>query len=175
MVSAVNEIYTTIQGRLVAAPESRTTRGGVPFTSFRIASTVRRPNPQTKEYEDGPTSFFNVTAFRTLVANVGNSLKKGDPVVVFGRMRVNQWMGSDDHPRTSVEVDAYTVGHDLTWGTTELVKVSRAQVDQTDRMADPEIQSVNAQFEGYPAEEDAETDEYVVPGAEATPELSTAS
>lgn len=84
----MNEIYTTIQGRLVAAPESRTTRGGVPFTSFRIASTVRRPNPQTKEYEDGPTSFFNVTAFRTLGANVGNSLKKGDPVVVFGRMRM---------------------------------------------------------------------------------------
>jgi single-strand DNA-binding protein len=173
VVSAVNEIYTTIQGRLVAAPESRTTRGGVPFTSFRIASTVRRPNPQTREYEDGPTSFVNVTAFRTLGANVGNSLKKGDPVVVFGRMRVNQWMGSDDQPRTSVEVDAYTVGHDLTWGTTELVRVARAQVDQTDRMADPEIQSVNAQLEGYPAEEDADTDEYVVPGADAATELST--
>ena len=123
----MNEIYTTVVGRLVANPESRTTRGGVPFTAFRLASTVRRPNPQTREYEDGPTNFFNVTAFRTLGANVGNSLKKGDPVFVYGRMRVNQWMRSDNIPATSVEIDAYTVGHDLTWGTTELVKALRGR------------------------------------------------
>ncbi len=140
----MNEIYTTVQGRVVAPPESRTTRGGVPFTAFRLASTVRRPNPQTRTYEDGPTNFFNVTAFRTLGANVGNSLKKGDPVVVYGRLRVNQWMRSDNIPATSVEIDAYSVGHDLTWGTTELVRVSRAQVDQSDRLADEAVQQVHA-------------------------------
>ncbi len=151
----MNEIYTTVMGRVVAAPESRVTRGGVPFTAFRLASTVRRPNPQTKEYEDGPTNFFNVTAFRTLGANVGNSLKKGQPVVVYGRMRVNQWMRSDNIPATSVEIDAYCVGHDLTWGTTELVRVARAQVDQTDRLADEEVQSVHARFEGNAPDTDA--------------------
>jgi single-strand DNA-binding protein len=143
----MNEIYATVQGRVVATPESRITRGGVPFTAFRLASTVRRPNPQTREYEDGPTNFFSVTAFRTLGANVGNSLKKGDPVVVYGRMRVNQWMRSDNIPATSVEIDAYSVGHDLTWGTTELVRVSRAQVDQTDRLADEVVQSAHADLE----------------------------
>ncbi|GAB3078617.1 hypothetical protein GCM10027080_26690 [Pedococcus soli] len=159
----MNEIYTTVQGRLVANPESRTTRGGVPFTAFRLASTVRRPNPQTREYEDGPTNFFNVTAFRTLGANVANSLKKGDPVVVYGRMRVNQWMRSDNIPATSVEIDAYTVGHDLTWGTTELVRVSRAQMDQTDRLSDEAIQSVHAELEAGSGL-DAANDEYdVVP------------
>lgn len=156
----MNEIYTTVQGRVVADPESRTTRGGVPFTAFRMASTVRRPNPQTREYEDGPTNFFNVTAFRTLGANVGNSLKKGDPVVVYGRMRINQWMRRDDTPATSVEIDAYTVGHDLTWGTTSLVKVSRAQVDHTDRMSDDVVQAVHAAFEAEPG--DAQTDPYEV-------------
>ena len=158
----MNESYTTIQGRVVANPESRITRTGVPFAAFRLASTSRRPNPQTREYEDGPTNFFNVTAFRTLGANVGSSLKKGDPVIVYGRLRVNQWMRSDNVPATSVEIDAYSVGHDLTWGTTELVKVSRAQMDRTDRLADPSIQSVHAQLEGYPVPEDADTDDYVV-------------
>ncbi|GAA4732326.1 hypothetical protein GCM10025782_34350 [Pedococcus ginsenosidimutans] len=157
----MNEIYTTVMGRLVANPESRTTRGGVPFTAFRLASTVRRPNPQTREYEDGPTNFFNVTAFRTLGANVGNSLSKGDPVVVYGRMRVNQWMRNDNIPATSVEIDAYSVGHDLTWGTTSLVKVSRAQVDQSDRLSDDAVQSVHAELEGYGAG-DPETDQYEV-------------
>ena len=157
----MNEIYTTVMGRLVANPESRTTRGGVPFTAFRLASTVRRPNPQTREYEDGPTNFFNVTAFRTLGANVGNSLGKGDPVVVYGRMRVNQWMRNDNIPATSVEIDAYSVGHDLTWGTTSLVKVSRAQVDQSDRLSDDAVQSVHAELEGY-SPGDPENDEYEV-------------
>ncbi|WP_195908211.1 single-stranded DNA-binding protein [Nostocoides sp. HKS02] len=158
----MNEIYTTVQGRVVATPESRVTRGGVPFTAFRLASTVRRPNPQSREYEDGPTNFFSVTAFRTLGANVGNSLKKGDPVVVYGRMRVNQWMRSDNIPATSVEIDAYCVGHDLTWGTTELVRVSRAQVDQTDRLADEAVQSTHAGFERELLAEDADSDPYVL-------------
>ena len=157
----MNEIYTTVQGRLVAAPESRMTRGGVPFAAFRLASTVRRPNPQTRDYEDGPTSFFSVTAFRTLGANVAGSLKKGDPVVVYGRMRVNQWMRKDDTPATSVEIDAYTVGHDLCWGTTELAKVSRGQVDRADRLSDEAVQAVHAQFEGDD-ELDAESDAYEV-------------
>jgi len=144
----MNEIYTTVVGRLVADPESRVTRGGVPFSAFRLASTVRRPNAQTRVYEDGPTNFFNVTAFRSLGANVGNSLKKGDPVVVYGRMRVNQWMRSDNTPATSVEIDAYSVGHDLSWGTTSMVRVTRAQVDQSDRLSDAEVQSAHAQLEG---------------------------
>lgn len=158
----MNEIYTTVQGRVVAPPESRVTRGGVPFTAFRLASTVRRPNPQTREYEDGPTSFFNVTAFRTLGANVGNSLKKGDAVLVYGRVRVNQWMRQDNTPATSVEIDAYTVGHDLTWGTTELVRVSRAQMDQSDRLADETVQEVHAELERGLDSAEADSDEYVV-------------
>jgi single-strand DNA-binding protein len=158
----MNEIYSTVQGRVVAPPESRVTRGGVPFTAFRLASTVRRPNPQTREYEDGPTSFFNVTAFRTLGANVGNSLKKGDAVVVYGRMRVNQWMRQDNTPATSVEIDAYTVGHDLTWGTTELVRVSRAQMDQSDRLADDAVQGVHAELEQALEAAEADSDDYVV-------------
>lgn len=37
----MNESYITVTGRLVADPEARTTRTGVPFAAFRVASTVR--------------------------------------------------------------------------------------------------------------------------------------
>lgn len=159
-MSQVNEMYVAVAGRLVAAPESRNTRGGVPFTAFRMASTVRRPNASTGQYEDAGTNFLNVTAFRTLGANVANSLKKGDPVIVYGRLRVNQWVRQDNIPATSVEIDAYSIGHDLSWGTTSFEKVARAQMDQSDRLADPAIQSVNAGFEGY----DPDSDPYEVDG-----------
>lgn len=151
----MNESYITVTGRVVADPESRTTRNGVPFAAFRLASTVRRPNPKTREYEDAGTSFYNVTAFRSLGANVAHSLKKGEPVVVYGRLRVNQWMRQDNTHATSVEIDAYNVGHDLSWGTTALTRVTRAQLDTNDRMADEGVQGAMAALEGeLPAQEE---------------------
>jgi single-strand DNA-binding protein len=150
----MNEMYVTVCGRLVAKPEARVTRGGVPFASFRVASTVRRQNPATGQYEDAGTNFLNVTAFRSLGANAANCLDKGDPVVLYGRLRVNQWMRNGDIPTTSVEVDAYSIGHDLSYGTTSFTKVTRAQVDQSDRLSDPEIQSAHAALEGFDAEHD---------------------
>ena len=153
----MNEIYVTVSGRLVADPEARTTKtGNVPFAAFRMASTVRRVNRETGEFEDAATNFVNVTAFRALGANVAHSLHKGDPVVVYGRMRVNQWIRSDNTPTTTVEIDAYSVGHDLSFGTTTFEKVSRAQVDRNDRLADDNVQAAHA---GY---DDPETDTYVV-------------
>ena len=146
----MNETYITVTGRLVADPERRTTRTGVPFASFRVASTTRRLNRETGQYEDGGTSFFNVTAFRALGANVANSLKRGEAVVLHGRLRVNQWARSDNSYGTSVEIDAYSVGHDLSWGTTQLRRVARAQVDQHDRMADDGVQEAMAELEGEP-------------------------
>ena len=183
----MNESYITVVGRVVADPQSRTTRTGVPFAAFRLASTVRRVNRETGQYEDGGTSFYNVSAFRALGANVANSLKKGEPVVVHGRLRVNQWMRADNSHATSVEIDAYSVGHDLSWGTTELRRVARAQLDQHDRMADDGVQDAMADLEGEPPIEeesfgdydpgdlasrrsvsdlDADTDEYVTQGEE---------
>ncbi len=157
----MNEIYVTVSGRLVADPEARNTKNGVPFAAFRVASTARRVNRSSGEFEDAGTSFVSVTAFRSLGANVANSLHKGDPVVVHGRMRVNQWIRQDDTMATSVEIDAYSVGHDLSYGTTEFTKVSRAQVDRTDRMSDDAVQAAHARARGE-AEFDAETDDYVV-------------
>lgn len=75
-----------------------------------------------------------------------------------GRRRVNQWIRADNTPTTTVEIDAYSVGHDLSFGATTFRKVSRAQVDSSDRMADEHVQAVHAGFEVG----DADTDEYIV-------------
>ncbi len=153
----MNETYVTVAGRLVADPEVRATKtSGVPFAAFRVASTVRRPN-RNGEYEDAATNFVNVTAFRALGANIAASLRRGDPVVVHGRLRINQWAKQDGSLGTSVEIDLYNVGHDLSWGTTQFAKVSRAQMDRNDRLADPAVQGAHAFLSGDP-----ETDEFEV-------------
>ena len=142
----VNETYVTVSGNVVGDPVVRATRANVPFVTFRVASNVRRVDFKTGEYIDAGTNFVNVTAFRALGVNLSNSLKKGEPVIVYGRMRINQWVNGE-RSGTSVEIDAYNVGHDLTWGRSTFTKVAKAQLNQHDRMADPEVQDAADQLD----------------------------
>jgi len=161
----MNETYVTISGNVVGDPVARATKANVPFVTFRVASNVRRVDFKTGEYIDAGTNFVNVTAFRALGVNLANSLKKGEPVLVYGRMRINQWVNGD-RSGTSVEIDAYNVGHDLTWGQTKFIKVARPQLNQSDRMADPEVQDSHEQLDRDAAMVD---DEFPAPGDESEP------
>jgi single-strand DNA-binding protein len=136
----MNETYVTVSGNVVGELVVRVTRANVPFVTFRVASNVRRVDFKTGEYVDAGTNFVNVTAFRALGVNLSNSLKKGEPVIVYGRMRINQWVNGE-RSGTTVEIDAYNVGHDLSWGQSTFRKVAKAELNQSDRMADPEVQS----------------------------------
>jgi len=147
----MNETYVTVSGNVVGDPVVRATRANVPFVTFRVASNVRRVDFKTGEYIDAGTNFVNVTAFRALGVNLSNSLKKGEPVIVYGRMRINQWVHGE-RSGTTVEIDAYNVGHDLSWGQTTFRKVAKPQLNQNDRMADPEVQDAADQLD-----RDAET------------------
>jgi single-strand DNA-binding protein len=142
----MNETFVTVSGNVVGDPVVRVTRANVPFVTFRVASNVRRVDFKTGDYVDAGTNFVNVTAFRALGVNLSNSLKKGEPVIVYGRMRINQWVNGE-RSGTTVEIDAFNVGHDLTWGQTTFRKVARPQLNQNDRMADPEVQDAADQLE----------------------------
>ena len=88
---------------------------GVAFTSFRVSVTERRFDPRSGEWGDGPTEWFTVKAFRELALNVAESIRKGDPVVVMGRLRTEVWQ-SDRGPQPGFVIEADAVGHDLMWG-----------------------------------------------------------
>ncbi|NYF99231.1 single-stranded DNA-binding protein [Janibacter cremeus] len=120
----MNETELTVAGRLVADPEHRTTRAGVQFTTFRLATNARRRNREGV-FIDGPTSYYNVATYRSLGMNSHTSLHKGDPVVVRGRLTINDFQRADESWGSSADIDAYSVGHDLTFGTTEYAKSGR--------------------------------------------------
>lgn len=164
----MNETYVTISGNVVGDPVVRATKANVPFVTFRVASNVRRIDFKTGEYIDAGTNFVNVTAFRSLGVNLANSLKKGEPVLVYGRMRINQWVNGE-RSGTTVEIDAYNVGHDLTWGQTQYVKVAKPQLNQSDRMADPDVQDAADQLDRDAAMADGE---FLEDGDEPATEVS---
>lgn len=118
----MNETQVTMLGNAVEDPVLRFGKSGQPFVTFRLASTVRRRDPATGLFVDAGTNFVTVLAFRQLARNVAESVRKGQPVVVSGRLRVNQW-SSGERTGTSVEIDAATVGHDLTRGVGRFTKV----------------------------------------------------
>ena len=96
---------------------SRGTDGATPYASFRLRCTQRRFDRAEQVWKDGPTTWFTVKAWRHVAGNVAASLRKGDPVVVHGRLSVDEWTGPDG-PRTTLVIEAQALGHDLTFGDT---------------------------------------------------------
>ncbi|MBO9554812.1 single-stranded DNA-binding protein [Cellulomonas sp.] len=93
------------------------TDGSTEFTSFRMASTRRWFDRRENVWKDGRTEWFTVKLWRQAAQNAGHSLRKGDPVVVHGRLSTEEW-ASPEGPRTTLVIEAAAVGHDLTFGTT---------------------------------------------------------
>lgn len=107
----------TAAGIIATTPRHIQTEEGLDITSFRLASNRRRYDDELQQWVDVDTNWYTVVAFRALAANAEKSLKKGDRVVVSGRVRIRDWE-HDSGSGTSVEVEADALGHDLLWGTT---------------------------------------------------------
>lgn len=107
-----------------------TTGDGWAFARFRLAST-----PRLRRYEkwiDGETTWINVRCSGRLADNVRASLAKGDPVVVVGKLRTHAWESNGERQERLV-VEASSVGHDLTRGTTRFTKSEPAEPAAQDR------------------------------------------
>lgn len=131
-----NEAQVFITGYVATDPAFMLLESGRPKLTLRVASTPRRFNRGTGEWADGPTSFVSVTCWRKLAENAALSLRKGEPVVVVGTLTVRQYDGKDGSPRTAVDVDATSIGHDLSRGVALFQRTKRASGGGTTGVAD---------------------------------------
>jgi single-strand DNA-binding protein len=106
----------TLTGVVATIPRALTTQEGLAITSFRLASSQRRFDRAQEKWVDGDTNWYTITTFRQLAANAAVSVKKGERIVVTGRLRIRDWENGD-RAGTNIEVDADALGHDLAWGT----------------------------------------------------------
>ncbi|TCU86666.1 single-strand DNA-binding protein [Curtobacterium sp. PhB191] len=125
----MNDIIT-VCGIVATEPRHLVTETGIAITSLRLASPSRRWDRASAAWVNGATNWYTVTAFRSLASNVFKSLKKGDRIVVSGRVRIRTWE-RDGRGGTSVEIDADGIGHDLAWGISNWVRVPRQVNDTT--------------------------------------------
>ncbi|WP_345802754.1 single-stranded DNA-binding protein [Microbacterium sp. AZCO] len=121
----------TITGNVATEPEHKRTPGGVPITTFRVASGQRRYDRTTNSWVDAGTNWFSVSTFRGLAEHAFHSLRKGDRVILTGKLKLRQWE-TDTKKGVSADIDADAIGHDLRFGVSRFEKDAAASTSSED-------------------------------------------
>ena len=122
----INDANIDLAGFVASEPSFKLLASGTSTAKLRVAYTERRFNRETGEWGDGPTSFVTVLCWRTLADNVAMCLRKGEPVLVRGRLRVREYDDKEGSLRSVTEVDASSIGHDLSRGVAHFSRTRRA-------------------------------------------------
>ena len=120
-----HEAPVYLSGFMVNDPKFKKVGDDVSSVKLRIAYTARWRNRETGEWADGATTFVNVQCWRQLADNVATCLRKGEPVLVMGRLRIRSYNDAEGKTRSLVEIEASSVGHDLTRGTAHFSRAYR--------------------------------------------------
>jgi single-strand DNA-binding protein len=91
-----------LAGNLTRDPELRFTNDGIPVCAFGLA--VNRVRSRSEEVD-----FFDISAWRELGETIANYKKKGDPILVEGRLQYRTWEAQDGSKRSKVDVVADNV------------------------------------------------------------------
>ena len=119
-------------------PEHSHHRDRQAVTKVRVGTTPRFRDSATGQWRDAETSYYNVSCWARLADHVRASLHKGDPVIVKGRFRTSTFEDKNGQLRTSIEITADTVGHDLSRGPANYIRLRPQHVTTDDDLADDE-------------------------------------
>lgn len=118
------ETIITVVGNLTADPELKFTPSGSAVANFTVASTPRSFDRQTQEWKDGEALFLRCSAWRQMAENVTEGLRRGDRVVVVGRLKQRSFETKEGDKRTVIELEADEVAASAKFAT---VTAQRAQ------------------------------------------------
>ncbi|WP_169952871.1 single-stranded DNA-binding protein [Microbispora sp. H11081] len=121
----MNDIYVTLSGNVTDDPRQYQFRDGSRVTSMRMAVNRRVLDQQTNTWQTRDTTYYTVRCYRGLADNVQQSIRRGHPVVVYGKLRIKQFEREGEQ-RFWAEIEATSVGHDLKWGIATFEKPIRA-------------------------------------------------
>lgn len=119
----------TLAGYVANNPIYTTINNATPKVTMRVAWTTRYPDRVTGEWRDGNTSFATVNCWRKLASNVATSLRKGEAIVVTGRLQVREYEDREGRRRLAVDIEADTVGHDMSRGVTHFLRTRPTATD----------------------------------------------
>lgn len=144
---------------------------GVSVASFRVGSTPRIK--RDGKWIDGETTWYTVTAWRGLAENVRDSVNKGDAVMVHGKLRTETWTRDDKSVGSRTVVDATSIGHDMTRGTSAFTRSVRPE--RIEATVDESLRSMYDETEEDAAPVDTWGEPVQPPGADSSAGSADAS
>ncbi len=126
----VNQASFCVSGYVATTPNRVPNNSGEQMLSMRIGWTPRRFDRVAEKWKDEPSSFATVVCFRKLAENAATCLRKGDPVVIKGTLRIREYEDKAGVRRTTVDIIADSIGHDIGHGVSSFIK-SRPQTNLT--------------------------------------------
>jgi single-strand DNA-binding protein len=109
-------------GHVVSDPKLSDTKSGQPFTKVRIGVTTRKQDRLTGEWKDVASSYFTVSCWRRMATNAAASLRKGDPVIVWGKLKSRVWVDGNGEKHRIIDIEADTICHDASMGWTHFMR-----------------------------------------------------
>ena len=92
----------TAVGNLVFEPDFGVTANGISRCKMRIACNERKK--VDGEWVDGDTSFFDIIVWRGLADAAGDNFKKGQSILVVGKVKISKYEDKNGVERQSVEI-----------------------------------------------------------------------
>ena len=144
----MHEPLITVVGNVARPPKLRSVASGHVVADFRLASTPRALDKASSTWGDGETIWFGVTVWRALAEHCAESLKTGDRVIVQGRLVARVWKGEDGVERSGLEIDALSVGLDLSRGTASYRKGAALSLTEDPWVSSGEIDPETGEVQG---------------------------
>lgn len=118
-----NETWITVIGNATADPELRFTTSGVAVCNLTIASSERIFDKDTNEWKDAEQPLFmRCNVWRTQAENVAETIRKGDRVIAYGKLRQRNFETREGEKRTVVELEVTDIGPALLYATAQVSK-----------------------------------------------------
>lgn len=95
--------HIIIMGRLVAAPELKSTGNGTKVTTFRIACDRDYSSGEEKQAD-----FVDCVAWRSTAEFICRNFRKGMPITVDGRLQIREYKDRDGNNRRVAEINTNT-------------------------------------------------------------------
>jgi single-strand DNA-binding protein len=130
-VTLVGQVASDVKFTLSKRPEGE---DDLSVARFRVASTTRKFDKAQQAWVNGDTVFATAVCFRRMAEHVTGSLKRGDPVMVHGKMQMRSWR-DENRSGHELEIIATAVGHNLLFGTAMFSKsLFRTQADSAESL-----------------------------------------
>ena len=150
----------TLTGTVGTPPEYTITKDGLPITKFRFVSNRRHYDKVLGKWVESDANWYSVSAFRYLATNAFASIRKGDRIVLNGRLCLRPWK-TGEKSGINVDIEADSLGHDLNWGTASFVRFAAAGSAAASGAEDAGEQG--------PASVELAEDRWATPGADPFP------